>query len=58
MQDLEARIVLESQDITERIPNGAHLAEKAVYQAGGALTLPGTYPPTYEIVKYASKLGY
>ncbi len=42
-------------DITSEIENGRELAEKAVEEAGGWLSMSGWYPPSDKIMKAIKK---
>ena len=50
-----ARILLREgdkyRDVTDLIPNGKALAERAVRAFGGALNISGWYPPTNTIIQ-------
>jgi len=55
VSNCSARILLREgdkyKDVTELIPNGKVIAERAVKAFGGTLTIPGRYPATNAIIQ-------
>lgn len=51
VSNMRARIVVNGEDVTDRIHDGEQLAEDAAWSFGGAVNISGIYPPTEEIME-------